>query len=856
MRCSRFFRSARSFLLSAVASLIVANSEVVADPQDGTWSEIPPVPRVWSHTAVHDPVRHRMLLFGGVAEGAGSSQVVLDQVWALSLSGSPAWTRIETQGSGPGRRSRHSAIYDPVRDRLIVYGGDSDILYDGLDDTAIYALTLSGTPTWTRIAPAGGPAGGRIGHTAIYDPIRDRMVVFGGSYSDECWALELAGEPTWTPIIATGSAGHRQAHSVIYDPVDDRMIVFGGWVTEIPGTSNDAWALSLAGAPAWQPILTSGLAPPARGGHQAIYDSSSHEMVIFGGGAPNPSNDVWSLSLGTTPTWRSWSPQDQSPEERQAHTVIYDPLGPRLVTYGGFGASYMINETWELSLGSAPAWGRFRVEGERPAGRESFTAAYDPARRRMVVFGGQNTNQVYGDLHALSLDDSPRWAPIATGGTSPAPRHSHTAVYDLNSDRLVIFGGDSEGSRNNDVWTLEPGTPPTWSQLSPGGVAPTPRRGYSAIYDELRDRMIVFGGDLSGGLSEIWELSLGPMPIWTQLLPQNSGPSGRFEHTAVYDGAGDRMIVFGGKFFVPATDNTTLLSDSWSLDLGSLTWSLVAPPGSGPAARIEHSAVFDPDRKRMLVHGGQPDFGAPYDDTWSLDLSGASGSWTRLESAGGFPGPRYRHAAVYDPRGGAMVVFAGNSAQDDTWRLVWDDVLTATVVSVARAEFVGDRVRLEWHFAQPVGTTSVQRCTPGRTWEDRGLVDVVGPDRVTHEDAEVVPGATYRYRLSWKEGGTHLTGGETEVAVPALARLGLSVHPNPARGRTAAVRFSLISDAPARLEAFDVRGRLLWSAEVGAEGPGTHEWRISSRDLSGMGLLFLRLTQDGRSVITRLAVVE
>jgi hypothetical protein len=34
--------------------------------------------------------------------------------------------------------------------------------------------------TWLKLLPGGTPPTGRIDHTAIYDPVGNRMVVFGG----------------------------------------------------------------------------------------------------------------------------------------------------------------------------------------------------------------------------------------------------------------------------------------------------------------------------------------------------------------------------------------------------------------------------------------------------------------------------------------------------------------------------------------------------------------------------------------------------------------------------------------------------------------------------------------------------
>lgn len=67
------------------------------------------------------------------------------------------------------------------------------------------------------------------------------------------------------------------------------------------------------------------------------------------------------------------------------------------------------------------------------------------------------------------------------------------------------------------------------------------------------------------------------------------------------------------------------------------------------------------------------------------------------------------------------------------------------------------------------------------------------------------------------------------------------------------VRFSLMSSAGATLEAFDVRGRRMLSREVGSRGPGWHMAELG--DLPA-GLYLLRLSQAGRSLVSRVAVIR
>ena len=79
------------------------------------------------------------------------------------------------------------------------------------------------------------------------------------------------------------------------------------------------------------------------------------------------------------------------------------------------------------------------------------------------------------------------------------------------------------------------------------------------------------------------------------------------------------------------------------------------------------------------------------------------------------------------------------------------------------------------------------------------------------------------------------------------------VRPNPARGGELAVRFSLPTDAPARLELLDVAGRRVASREVGA---GRHTLDLGEGQHLAAGLYLVRLTQGANTCTTRVVVLQ
>ena len=107
----------------------------------------------------------------GLARGDKAS--VLDPAAAGAHAGLPqraadaadgSWVGVSFINEFIGVRSGHSAIYDPVRDRMVVFGGSY-----GSYRNDVWALSLAGTPDWTELAPIETPPSARDYHTAIYE---------------------------------------------------------------------------------------------------------------------------------------------------------------------------------------------------------------------------------------------------------------------------------------------------------------------------------------------------------------------------------------------------------------------------------------------------------------------------------------------------------------------------------------------------------------------------------------------------------------------------------------------------------------------------------------------------------------
>jgi hypothetical protein len=270
-----------------------------------------------------------------------------------------------------------------------------------------------------------------------------------------------------------------------------------------------------------------------------------------------------------------------------------------MIVFGGSSAS-ALNDVWALSLNGSPAWSQLFPSGVPPSARGGHSAIYDPVRDRMIVFGGPSGMAATNEVWVLSLSGTPTWSQLTLAGAAPPGRSAHTAVYDPVSDRMVIFGGTIESNRFNDVWALSLGDTPTWTNLLPAGTPPSARYGAKALFDPVRNRMVVFGGEAEFFTNEVWALSLGPTAAWTQLTPAGGPPARRLHPSVAYDQSWDRMVVFGGY----ASDGNRQ-RDIWSLHWGNIPTLVhlppisavmrapitVAPNPSSGGARIEYSVA-------------------------------------------------------------------------------------------------------------------------------------------------------------------------------------------------------------------------------------------------------------------------
>jgi hypothetical protein len=936
----------REFLAELVArpaaSTVPESAEdTVATSSAGTWSMIPPPSARYGQTAVYDIIHDRMIVFGG------SDNFLRNDVWLYSFS-TFEWTRLKPAGFAPSERYRHSAIYDLRRDRVIVFAGDDE----GNDRNDVWTLTLSGRPAWSQLATFGNLPPVRREHTAIFDAGRDRMIVMGGTHDgvvfDDVWALSLSGLPVWTRLEVSGTPKVYR-HAAIYDPLRERMLVFGG--DDGSALQGAVWALSLVGSATWS-LHTPAGGPSARGEHTAIYDASVDRMIVYGGfDGTSALDDVWSLPLGSASGWTRQSPTGAPPSARYRHSAIFDPIRKQMLVYGGLDP-FKTSDIWALS--GSMKWRGMSLLGTPPSPRSEHSAVYDPVRDRVILFGGHKSPALLDETWVLDLTAAPRWTKMNEPDPTPAPRLGHTAVYDPGRDRMILWGGVGEtGAYFEDCWQLSLSGSPAWTRIATQGEHPPARAWHSAIYDHERNRMIVWGGAGAEGMpNETWALSLGATPTWSRIAVGSRPPLARANACAVYDPLRERMLVLGGNQYTQQAG--VFFDDLWSLDLVTETWSNVAYSGV-PQGLL--SATYDPLRDRIVALNSTTEYRSVSIGAFEMTLAGPP-IWTALVPAGTSPSIRER-SAIYDPIRDRALLFGGDEGHfltGDTWVLSWNrptrpeigcldagyhagdewvdarflvtnplpgdralswkltdtrhwpglplegmtkvagaasetlhvripvpatptttnrlrlsvcycgaegaevacerdvaDIVTATLASLISAETGSGFARLRWQVSARSRVT-IERRQPDTGWRSLGQ-QPVADGLVTIEDHDVRSGERYGYRLAWTDERGAITAGEQWVDVPRAFAFALhGARPNPASDRFA-VAFTLPSRGRIRLEVFDLAGRTLGSRTLDGEA-GFHVVPFAEASAWRPGLYLVRISFGARTLESRVALIR
>jgi cysteine-rich repeat protein len=606
---------------------------------------------------------------------------------------------VSSAGLVPSARSSAQLAYDPLRQRVLLFGGFAGV---ALADTWEWDGSA-----WARLEPERSPPA-RSDASIAYDAARRRIVMFGGAsnggFRRDTWEWDGVRWIERTPPPPAPSPAARRQAAMAYDGSRGLVVLFGGF-DSVGGdvvTYGDTWTWDGAG---WTQA-SAGIAVGARAGSTMAYDAARQQLYLWGGAGADDTVFRWDYLAGR---WMSLGPSGGPPRSDRA-AAAYDPFRARLVV-----TAQTTDATWEWdgsAWSSAPAPGVSATPGA--------SAAYDVARRQLVQVGSTGA----------WLRTETTWARPPTP-VSPRARFGAGAVFDPLRGVVVVLGGA-------EVFGAEAGSTETWEWNGSTWHAPAPtrspraRRNAQLVYDEAGRRVVMVGGVVNGVADASLEAYDGAR--W-EALSATGLPALRNPAVATSGSAGG-VVVFGGRVGVVERGD-----DTWRWDPAS-GWFLdevdARPPASSGAAM-----AFDPIRQAHVLFGGKDPFSRLVAGTW---VNAGSG-WTLASDAG--PLSRVGTSLVFDPDAGKVVLFGGApDVAEDLWE--WDGDgwqqrgLPSTVTPVYRAAVAYDALRHQLvvfggrdaggrpssatRLVQYRPNVAVEACLVDLDYDDDGLAGCDDPD--------------------------------------------------------------------------------------------------------------------------------
>ena len=296
--------------------------------------------------------------------------VHLVSVLLVSACGSSSTTMVPDPQ--PSSRTEYAMVYDATRQRVLLFGG-------GNAAAQFNDLWSWDGSTWTLLSASGPSA--RVGAIMAWDDINHRVLLYGGvsgaSQPTDLWSWNGTA---WTQLSASGGPPIRHAAGG-YDNARARLVVHRGFSGSAP--QRDTWEWD--GATWTQAATTTPIDFTVPLPSAMVWDTTRHALLMLTGEGAGSASSLWQWS-GTAWTELGFGPSIVVP------APVTSLGGNAVIALHGNPASVstMVTHRWNGTSWSV-------VPGAGPPKRFLNALAFDAARHRVVLFGGQTAAGVLGD---------------------------------------------------------------------------------------------------------------------------------------------------------------------------------------------------------------------------------------------------------------------------------------------------------------------------------------------------------------------------------------------------------------------------------------------------------------------------
>ena len=242
----------------------------------------------------------------------------------------------------------------------------------------------------------------------------------------------------WQKVTEGGPPG-RILGAAAYDENRNILVLYGGRPVELQKCSQETWE--------WdgQTWMKKDAQPPTACDHvKMVYDAARGESILFSGLDPSENlvNETWSWNGNE---WKLLS--EEGPESRGHFGFVYDPNHDQTLLYGGY-ASTVTDEFW---VWKENAWQELDFPG--PGTLSHFGMTYDTNANALYIFGGATLRSTFSSLTDKTwILTGGSWRELSSSSV-PSERGSPAMGYDPARERIVLYGGFEASRRKlDDTW--------------------------------------------------------------------------------------------------------------------------------------------------------------------------------------------------------------------------------------------------------------------------------------------------------------------------------------------------------------------------------------------------------------------
>ena len=422
--------------------------------------------------------------------------------------------------------------------------------------------------------------------------------------------------------------------------------------------------------------ITNSHRPAARSLHAMAY-IGSEKVLLFGGEAPEQSNDTWIYDLNMS-TWAEQDPPSK-PSQRDGHAMAHIG-GDKVLLFGGQDGSYD-DETWVYDRGEG-TW-VLHSPASKPTPRSYHAMAYI-GEDKVLLFGGYAGG---GDDETWIYDLSEGTWTQQSPAVKPSARGFHDMAY-IGGDQVLLFGG-YDGDDDDETWIYDL-SEGVWTQQFPT-TRPSARSNHAMAYIGL-NRVLLFGGNGDGGKeSWIYDRNLGD---WSYDLNPVRPPA-RVTHglAATSMSSASPAVLFGGE------DNGKL-GDTRIFGGGDVSMEdpahviLISPNGGevvGDSVFITWTAA-DPDPEEADLLAVDLAYSSDAGETWFSIVEGFPNDGVYIwDTSELHSGPEYRISiTATDP----VHLLSNTDVSDAVFTVRHPDPQISSIVDIPRDQ--GQQLTVHW----------------------------------------------------------------------------------------------------------------------------------------------------------------